>query len=108
MVNNVGSWCSPHRPIPHASAINPPSPWAALLGAHPGPSTLGLFIILTAFSHDLGILQGPVVSFATFYITLNKSSQHLGAVVAYLLGCRLVKGNMGSTVRFYLTVTRAL
>lgn len=98
----MGSWCSPHYSIPT------PSLWAALLGAHHGPSTLGLFIIVAAFSHDIGILQGPVMSFATFYVTLNKSSQHLEAVMAYLLGRRLVKGNTGSTVHFYLTVTRAL
>lgn len=48
--------------------------WAVLQGDQPGISTQELLIILTAFSYDISTLQGPVVSFTTFYVTLDKQS----------------------------------
>lgn len=62
----------PHHSILLVPAIKPTSTWTALLDAQPGLSTQGLFIILAACSHDVTILQGPVVSFSTFYVTLDK------------------------------------
>lgn len=61
-----------HHSVPRVPAIKPASMWAALLNAQPGLSTQGLFIILAAFWHDVSILQGALVSFATFYVTLDK------------------------------------
>lgn len=61
-----------HHSVPCVSAFKPTSMWAALLNDQPGLSTQGLYIILAAFSHDVSILQGPVMSFATVYVTLDK------------------------------------
>lgn len=56
----------PPRSVPCVPAGKAAASWAALPSAQPGLSTQGLFLILAAFLRDVFILQGPVMSSATF------------------------------------------